>query len=300
MNRYRNPQEQLYRPAHVRAVEFLCPDTCAAHRTGLAPALSEHSGYAPTPGGSAAPRTLPAGKAELQQSPRPDAKPGREQGDAGAAPAGAAAHPAGNGRHVEPGGTVQPPAAGQDGTGTLLRFSLRTRTGGKARPKRGSAGGSCLASPLPERSAPWEGADPPPLTEPRTPEQRRAAGGDAATFTAGGPAALPARSIPYRRKKAQSRALRPSRNSVPHPTCLAPGDSSPPALLRSSPPRALPRRPGGVSSALPTGGAPPAAGTSPAGRRREKGSGAGHGAPLRASRYTQPRRRTCAARDTAP
>lgn len=224
---------------------FLCPNTHRAQRTGPAP--SEHSGSAPTPGGSAAPRTLPTGEAELQQSPartrsqaeskepRGQTQPGqrrsRRAADSTSSRTVRCSHP-------------PPDRTALVGCAVLPRFSIRTRLAGGASLQRGSAGGRRLTSPLQERSAPWGRADPLPPTEPRTPEERRAAGGGAATFTAGGPAALPARSIPYRKKKAQSRPLRPSRTGVQLPTCLAPGDSSPLAyasLLSSSGAPAAPR-----------------------------------------------------------
>lgn len=68
---------------------------------------------------------------------------------------------------------------------------------------------------------------------------------------------------PTHDSKTKQKPLRPSRKGVSLPTC--------PVHRRPRAERS-PRRPGGVRSALPTGGAPPAAGTSPAGRCREEGA----------------------------
>lgn len=96
----------------------------------------------------------------------------------------------------------------------------------------------------------------------------------------------PPRALPHTGEKKQTKASQtlPNRRF----------SSFLPARLPATPRRPLraersPRRPGGVRSALPTGGAPPAAGTSPAERRREEG--APH-APARAAAPVpgQPRR----------
>lgn len=162
---------------------------------------------------------------------------------------------------------MQAPAAGQDGT-RRLRCTLAVLAPhaprGRGEPKEGQRGRGRSTAPS------------------RAPNPRTAEGSRwrHSNFHRGRPRSATSPVDPVQKEEnPKQNAQTPPRNSVPHPTCLDPGDSSPPALLRSSPPRALPRRPGGVSSALPTGGAPPAAGTSPAGRRQEKGNGAGHGAP---------------------
>lgn len=279
---------------------FLCPNTHRAQRTGPAP--SEHSGSAPTPGGSAAPRTLPTGEAELQQSPCPDTEPGGEQGAAGADPARAAAQPAGSGQHVEPDSAVQPPAAGQDGTGGLR--CTPTVLAPHAPRWRGEPTEGQRRRPPPHLAAP--GAQRPvgkgrSAAPNRAPNPRRAEGSRwrRRNFHRGRPRRAPGPVNPVQEEESpkQTTQTLPNRRTASYlprsrrlltaRVCFAPllvgrSRSAQVALAARFPRAARPRRP-----AHPPPGA--------AERRA-----AGQGTALHASRYTHPRRRTCTARNAAP
>lgn len=158
--------------------------------------------------------------------------------------------------------------------------SRSARASLEGRAHRGAAQ-AAAASPRRSRSAAPRGEG--PIRCPQQSPEPQKSGGQQVEAPQLSPRAAPPRSRPgqsrtgRRKPKADhSDPPEPAYSFLPASLPATPHRSR---MLRSSPRRALPQRPGGVSSALPTGGAPPAAGTSPAGRRREKGSRAGHGAP---------------------
>lgn len=158
--------------------------------------------------------------------------------------------------------------------------SRSARASLEGRAHRGAAQ-AAAASPRRSRSAVPRGEG--PIRCPQQSLEPQKSGGQQVEAPQLSPRAAPPRSRPGQSRTGR-RKPKADHSDPPEPAysflpASLPATPHRPRMLRSSPRRALPQRPGGVSSALPTGGAPPAAGTSPAGRRREKGSRAGHGAP---------------------